>query len=116
MRKLGNFLRLLGFSITLFPLDSSASMRCSSGLVSVGDTLSEVVEKCGSPDFKREVKVGNDSSNNPRFRSAVVVLFYYGPRNGSVSQVRFSGDNVANIVTYRPMSSSDNKDVYPQNP
>ncbi|MBA1180335.1 DUF2845 domain-containing protein [Pseudomonas psychrotolerans] len=116
MRKLGSFLRLLGFFIILTPLNSSASMRCSSGLVSVGDTLSEVVEKCGSPDFKREVKIGNDSSNNPRLRSVVVVLFYYGPRNGSVSQVRFSGDNVANIITYRPMGSGDTKDVYPQNP
>jgi len=116
MRVISSFLWLFGVLLISISLSSNASMRCSTGLVSVGDTLSEVVEKCGSPDFKRKVMVGNNSSNNPRFRSAVVVLFYYGPRNGSVSQIRFSGDNVANIVTYRPMGSGDNDDVYPQNP
>lgn len=101
--------------LSIGSLHAGASIRCSGGMVSVGDSYEEVENKCGLPDYKRTFQVGNDASPNPRFRSAVVVLWYYGPRNGAVTQIRFTSDKVSNTKTYRPMGTS-NDDIYQQNP
>ncbi|HFH3829892.1 DUF2845 domain-containing protein [Pseudomonas aeruginosa] len=107
---------LVSFALlSVSSLNAGASVRCSGGMVSVGDGYDEVESKCGSPDYKRTFQVGNDASPNPRFRSAVVVLWYYGPRNGAVTQIRFTSDKVSNMKTYRPMGTS-NDEVYQQNP
>lgn len=95
--------------------DAEASLRCNRGMVSVGDSVQDVEEKCGAPDHTRITRIGNDSSTNPRFRSTLIVMWYYGPRNGAVTQVRFSSDKVANTRVYRPDGSSVDE-VYPLNP
>ncbi|MGQ7814289.1 DUF2845 domain-containing protein [Metapseudomonas furukawaii] len=111
--KLYSFISLLLVSVIC--LSARASVRCSGGVVSVGDGYGDVEKKCGTPDYKRVFQVGSDASPNPRFRSAVVVLWYYGPRNGAVTQIRFTSDKVSNMKVYRPMGSG-NDGVYLQNP
>lgn len=111
-----NFSALLSVALlATAPLTAYAGFLCSGGVVSVGDSYADVEKKCGVPDHKKAVQVGNNLSPNPRYPGTVIMLWFYGPRNGAVTQIRFSADKVSNTVIYRPVGS--NKDeVYRQNP
>jgi hypothetical protein len=73
-----------------FCLGESESFRCSKGIVSPGDSMYEVVQKCGEPAYK--------AASNKRYRYAgknyyATETWYYdfGPRE-FVYQVNFNGD------------------------
>lgn len=94
---LKKLLLLSGFSLLVFASTANATMRCGTALISVGDTLSVVGEKCGAPDRSVVQEPALRSNGGPRFNSAKVTLWVYGPRNGAYQHLRFIDDKLVSI-------------------
>lgn len=90
-----------GLSLLMFASMANATMRCGTALISVGDTLSVVGEKCGAPDSSVVQEPALRSNGVPRFNSARVTLWVYGPRNGAYQHLRFIDDKLVAIDTRR---------------
>jgi hypothetical protein len=52
MKKMKNLLMSLTLLLTLLPFQTIYAFRCQGKLVSIGDTKSDVLMKCGEPTFK----------------------------------------------------------------
>ncbi|WP_090262187.1 DUF2845 domain-containing protein [Pseudomonas panipatensis] len=105
----------LFLSTFLTAQDAKASFRCSGGLVSNGDSFADVEHKCGRPDYQRVIEPATNTTPNRAYPVARTVYWYYGPRNGAVTQITFGTNKVAVIRTYKPMSNSE-EDLYKQTP
>ena len=46
----------VGVSFSLPPPEPSSSFQCSGGVASIGDTKSDVVEKCGEPNHVTKIR------------------------------------------------------------
>jgi len=76
-------------------------MRCGTSLISLGDTVNVVREKCGAPD-KSEVQEPVSRLNGvPRLNAVKVSLWVYGPRNGAYQHLKFIEDKLVAIDTRR---------------
>ncbi|MDH4580473.1 DUF2845 domain-containing protein [Pseudomonas sp. BN415] len=80
---------------------ASSTLRCNSNLISLDDTTSEVLEKCGEPVSRadlgfREVVDRYNMRNEVR-----VEEWIYGPRNGMYQFLRFEGNRLRNISSKR---------------
>lgn len=85
----------------MFTGTADATMRCGTSLISLGDTVSVVREKCGAPDSSVEqLPVMRSGSARP-FNAAKVTLWVYGPRNGAYHHLRFLDDKLVAIDTRR---------------
>lgn len=85
----------------------TGTMRCNGGIVSIGDTAGEVMNKCGQPAFasQREQKKIEEESKGSRKRKVTVVTiddwtFNFGPdhfqyqvilENGRVTRIESLG-------------------------
>lgn len=113
------FLRLAKITLlasTLLITDyAAAGYLCRNGVVSAGDSYEAVERKCGKPDRKRILQIAPNAPQDTQYPHAAITLWFYGPANGAVTQVRFSNDQVVNTTTYRP-HSRDEQEIYQTDP
>lgn len=92
---------LLLLALLLTAMPTLASMRCGTALVTLGDTVDQVQEKCGAPDQRRiEVPVQRPA-NAQRFNAVDVQHWAYDSSNGAVRTLRFIEGKLVNISTER---------------
>lgn len=91
----------LGLAILLFADAASATMRCGTALISLGDTADVVRQKCGAPDSSVDQMPALRSNGVPKLGTAKVSLWVYGPRNGARQHLRFIEDKLVEIETKR---------------
>ncbi|TDV64425.1 DUF2845 domain-containing protein [Pseudomonas sp. LP_7_YM] len=94
-------LLLLGLPILMFASAAEATMRCGTALISLGDTVGVVREKCGEPDRSVEHQPAVRSNGVPRFNAVKVTLWVYGPRNGASQHLKFIEEKLVAIDTRR---------------
>lgn len=79
----------------------AATLRCGSALVSTGDHVREVLDKCGEP-VSREVigyrQRGDYWGNHEEVR---IDEWVYGPRSGMYYFLRFEGNRLIEIDSQR---------------
>ncbi|WP_296260794.1 MULTISPECIES: DUF2845 domain-containing protein [unclassified Pseudomonas] len=85
----------------MFAGTADATMRCGTSLISLGDTISVVREKCGAPDSSVEQNPVSRNNGVPRFNAVKVTLWVYGPRNGAYQHLKFIEDKLVAIDTRR---------------
>ena len=83
------------------PAQAGSTWRCSSALVSVGDSTHEVQSKCGTA--KEVVPIGYKEVVNEygHVNDVYVEEWTYGPRNGMYHFLRFEGNRLAKIRSSR---------------
>lgn len=89
--------------LLLLPLGTYASstLRCDSGLISLDDSSSIVISKCGDP-VSREFVGYREVLDEYGFRNEVAVEEWtYGPRNGMYQFLRFEGNRLVKIDSKR---------------
>ncbi|RNC65835.1 MAG: DUF2845 domain-containing protein [Desulfuromonadales bacterium] len=81
----------------------SGSMRCSGGMVSLGDFIAEVVKKCGQPDFAYQREQTKVDGRWRHYRSRTIGTitvddwtYNFGP-NEFMYQLIFENGRVARI-------------------
>lgn len=94
-------LLLSGLSLLMFASTADATMRCGTSLISLGDTVSVVREKCGAPDSSVDQAPAVRNNGVPRFNAVKVTLWVYGPRNGASQHLKFIEDKLVAIDTRR---------------
>ncbi|MBT8768681.1 DUF2845 domain-containing protein [Metapseudomonas boanensis] len=91
----------LSLLLVLSNTEASSTLRCNSGLISVDDTVGEVLEKCGEPASRSDLGY-KEVVDEYRQRSEVrVEEWVYGPRNGMYQFLRFEGNRLRNIDSKR---------------
>lgn len=92
-----------GTLLTLFSLVTFAgdTLRCGSQLISVGDRMFEVQQKCGQP-VSQDVLGYRETINNFRQIDQVQVQeWVYGPNSGMYQYLRFEGGKLVRIDSKR---------------
>jgi hypothetical protein len=87
----------------MLPLAAQASstLRCNSGLVSLGDTTGKVTQVCGTP-VSQDFIGFKEISDQYGFRNEVKVEEWtYGPRNGMYYFLQFEGSRLSKISSKR---------------
>lgn len=78
----------------------TGTMRCRNGIVSIGDTMPDVIKKCGSPAFQdRREETSSYGSRHGRSYETVTVdewTYNFGPQE-FVYSVTFRNGRVAKI-------------------
>lgn len=94
------FLVLLGLS-TVTATAQADTLRCGSQLISVGDRMFEVQQKCGQP-VSQDVIGYKETVNHYRQVDQVQVQeWIYGPSNGMYQYLRFEGGRLVLIDSKR---------------
>lgn len=80
----------------------AATLRCGSQLISSGDSLFEVEQKCGTP-VSRSVIASQETFNATWRRSEQVQVeeWVYGPNHGMYQYLRFVGGRLTDISSKR---------------
>ncbi len=80
----------------------AATLRCGSQLISTGDRIFEVQQKCGEP-VSQEVLGSKEtySSNYRRSEAVRIEEWVYGPTNGMYQYLRFEGGRLVSIDSKR---------------
>jgi Protein of unknown function (DUF2845) len=95
-------LSLIGGTLLLLAsLDTQASMRCQNGIISGGETIAEVIRKCGQPDSRNTTQPIVGSNGQVPFGSATVEDWVYGPTNGMYRYLRFIDGKLGSIKSGR---------------
>jgi hypothetical protein len=83
----------------LLTLSASAqgSMRCGSGIVSGGETTSEVIEKCGKPSESSVINPVIGENGYPKRGSVTIEHWVYGPANGGYRYLKFIDGKLVGI-------------------
>jgi hypothetical protein len=97
----GSKLMLIGLAMVLYAGNASATMRCGTALISLGDTADVVRQKCGAPDSSVDQLPALTANGVPRLNAAKVSMWIYGPRNGARQHLRFIEDKLVDIDTKR---------------
>ncbi|AHF65946.1 hypothetical protein PSCICM_48160 [Pseudomonas cichorii] len=80
----------------------ASTLRCGSQLISTGDRVFEVQQKCGAP-LSQEVIGSKEtySSNYRRSEEVRIEEWVYGPLNGMYQYLRFEGGRLVRIDSKR---------------
>ena len=92
---------LLATAVSVLAIPATASLRCSNGLVSEGDTKLEVELKCGKPENSSTTNPAVDEFGNRVQGAATVEHWMYGPQNGMYRYLRFIDGMLVNIDSKR---------------
>ncbi|OQR26774.1 hypothetical protein BWR59_30445 [Pseudomonas sp. Bc-h] len=91
---------ILGLT-ALSGMAQSDSLRCGSQLISVGDRMGEVQQKCGQP-ISQDIIGYKETVNHFRQVDQVQVQeWVYGPNNGMYQYLRFEGGRLVGIDSKR---------------
>ncbi|MBX8609189.1 DUF2845 domain-containing protein [Pseudomonas cichorii] len=100
-------IRLAGFIVltlsgALAATAQASTLRCGSQLISTGDRIFEVQQKCGEP-VSQEVLDSKEtySSNYRRSEEVRIEEWIYGPYNGMYQYLRFEGGRLVRIDSKR---------------
>ncbi len=100
MTYLLRILSLIG--ISLISLDAySATMRCPNGIVSTGDTLQIVFDKCGEPNSRERVNPAIDHYGHIVQGAAIIEHWTYQPTGGMSYYLRFVDGRLVQIRSQR---------------
>ncbi|MDH4870942.1 DUF2845 domain-containing protein [Pseudomonas sp. BN515] len=80
---------------------ASSTLRCNSNLISLDDTTSEVLDKCGEPISRADLGFKEVVDEYYRRNEVRVEEWVYGPRNGMYQFLRFEGNRLRNIDSKR---------------
>ncbi|GAB0062717.1 hypothetical protein B1F73_25345 [Pseudomonas syringae] len=86
-----------GVVLTTFMSTTNATMRCGTSLISEGDSMSTVLEKCGPPLRKSSEGPARRPNGVPKLNAATITIFVYGPNGGSYQYLRFIDDKLIEI-------------------
>lgn len=81
--------------------DASAAMRCGTALVSEGELMTHVLEKCGEPERRTAAGPAMRANGVPRRNAATISEFVYGPANGAYRYVHFVDEKLIRIELRR---------------
>ena len=91
---------MLGLA-TLVGVVQADTLRCGSQLISVGDRMFEVQQKCGQP-VSQDIIGYKETVNHYRQVDQVQVQeWIYGPSNGMYQYLRFEGGRLVRIDSKR---------------
>ncbi|HXR02741.1 MAG TPA: DUF2845 domain-containing protein [Pseudomonas sp.] len=91
---------ILGFA-ALSGLAHADTLRCGSQLISAGDRMFEVQQKCGQP-ISQDIIGYKETVNHYRQVDQVQVQeWIYGPNNGMYQYLRFEGGRLIRIDSKR---------------
>ncbi|AOE87459.1 DUF2845 domain-containing protein [Pseudomonas sp. TCU-HL1] len=85
----------------LVDAQASSTLRCNSNLISLDDTTSEVLDKCGEPVSRADLGYKEVVDEYYRRNEVRVEEWVYGPRNGMYQFLRFEGNRLRNIDSKR---------------
>jgi len=93
---------MLGLTATAaFAQAATDTLRCGSQLISVGDRMFEVQQKCGQP-VSQDIVGYKETVNHFRQVDQVQVQeWIYGPNNGMYQYLRFEGGRLVRIDSKR---------------
>ena len=80
---------------------SAASLRCGSELISTGDRVDEVLDKCGEPLSQEVIGYRERAGRRGRYEEVRIEEWDYGPRNGMYYYLRFEGNRLTDIDSAR---------------
>ena len=79
----------------------ASTMRCSDGIVAHGESISQVIEKCGEPASREVLPPSLDEYGHIVQGAATVELWTYGPNNGMHQYLRFVDGRLVQIRSGR---------------
>ncbi|WP_076017633.1 DUF2845 domain-containing protein [Pseudomonas sp. ATCC PTA-122608] len=94
----------LAFSLALAMMAGQSSafadMRCSTSLISEGDTSSDVERQCGAPS-DRQIIPAAAAPRGEKSNAVTVENWVYGPRNGAYYKLKFIDGKLVSIDVSR---------------
>jgi hypothetical protein len=95
---MNTYAKMLATALLLAPLaQADETLRCNSALVSVNDSMSAVLRKCGEPAARGPVGYVRATDASGRPTSLAVEQWTYGPASGMYRYLRFEGDRLVGI-------------------
>ncbi|KPW26505.1 hypothetical protein ALO83_102568 [Pseudomonas cannabina pv. alisalensis] len=76
---------------------ANATMRCGTALISEGDSMATVLDRCGPPPKKSSEGPARRANGVPRLNAATITVFVYGPDGGSYQYLRFIDEKLVEI-------------------
>ncbi|MBS7325407.1 MAG: DUF2845 domain-containing protein [Thiopseudomonas sp.] len=92
---------LLLTSFIASPVHAASTLRCGSGLVSLGDSRYQVTRICGQPVDRSAAGWREITDIYGNIREVPVEEWMYGPRNGMYHYLRFEGGVLVKIASSR---------------
>jgi Protein of unknown function (DUF2845) len=97
-----SFITIIGGALLISAsLHAHASMRCQNGIISGGETIAEVIRKCGQPDNRDTHQPILGSNGKAPNKSVTTEDWVYGPTNGMYRYLRFIDGKLASIKSSR---------------
>lgn len=82
--------------------NASSTLRCGNGgLVSVDDSTTQVLRKCGDPASRNSLGYRDVVDRYGQHSEVLVEEWVYGPRNGMYQFLRFEGNTLRKIESKR---------------
>ncbi len=82
-------------------LPVQAALRCGSGLVSEGQSLQQVLQRCGPPAAREEQPAQRAANGLPRPGAVDVQRWVYGPEHGMLRILHFIDGRLVRIESRR---------------
>ncbi len=93
---------LAGMTLLMLAMEAqAATMRCDRGLIATGDTILDVMEKCGEPDSRQVNHPDVDAAGQIVQGAATVEHWLYGPTHGMSYHLRFIDGRLVQIRSQR---------------
>lgn len=83
--------------LLFFAGNAQATMRCGTALISEGDTMSTVLDKCGAPLRRSSEGPAKRVNGVPKLNAAKISVFVYGPNGGAYQYLRFIDEKLVEI-------------------
>ena len=80
---------------------AGSTLRCGSGLISLGDSRHQVYSKCGQPADQSGLGYREIVNEYGHTNDVYIEERGYGPRNGMYHYLRFEGGNLVKITSSR---------------
>lgn len=100
MRTINRLLLALTLILPAFSVAAS-TMRCDNGIVSQGDAMFTVLEKCREPASRKKVDPAKDSYGNLVQGAATIEYWVYQPPGGMSHHLRFIDGRLVDIRSQR---------------
>ncbi|WP_411860991.1 DUF2845 domain-containing protein [Pseudomonas sp. PDM13] len=95
-------LLVLPMLLAAFAAQASSTLRCEGGgLISQGDSTSQVQRKCGEPASRASLGYREKVDRYGYTSEVLVEEWVYGPRNGMYQYLRFEGNQLIRIDSKR---------------
>ena len=101
MKKIISTAILATLVLVIYPVAAQASMRCTNGIISGGETTFEVLHKCGEPDSKEKISPALGNDGKTMNESVTVENWVYGPSNGMYRMLKFIDGTLVKIESRR---------------